>query len=61
VNGNFERHGTTVVLIVVNIIIINDADVAIFIYCRDYKGMGMGMGECKDDKGMGKGMGMGKD
>jgi hypothetical protein len=54
VKGNFERHGTTVVLIVVNIVVVNDADVAVFIYCREHKGKGMGMG-----MGMGKGMGMG--
>jgi hypothetical protein len=52
VKGNFERHGTTVVLIVVNIVVVNDADVAVFIYCREHKSKGMGMG-------MGKGMGMG--
>ncbi len=54
VKGNFERHGTTVVLIVVNIVVVNDADVAVFIYCREHKSKGMGMG-----MGMGKGMGMG--
>ncbi len=57
VKGNFERHGITVVLIVINLIIINDADVVIFIYCREHKGMGMGMG--MGDDGMGMGMGMG--
>ena len=51
VKGNFERHDTIIVLIVINLNIIDDADVPLFIYCREHNGMGMG------DDGMGMGMG----
>jgi hypothetical protein len=60
VSGNFERHGTIIVLIVVNIVVVNDADINLFIYCREHPGMGMGMAE-PPGMGMGDdGMGMGK-
>jgi hypothetical protein len=58
VSGNFERRGTMVVLIVVNLIIISDDDVDIFIWCREHHGMGMGMGMGEPPRpGMGMGMG----
>ncbi len=60
VSGNFERHGTTIILIVVNLIVVNDADVTLFIYCREHPGMGMGMGEPAMGMGDGMGMGMGE-
>ena len=57
ITGNFKKHGTTVVLVVVTVVIINDADVVIYLDCKHHKGMGMGMG--MGDDGMGMGMGMG--
>jgi len=58
VNGDFQRQGTTVVLIVVNLVIINDAEVDIYLNCRKHEGMGMGMGMGDDSMGMGNdGMG----
>jgi hypothetical protein len=53
VNGNFERQGTTVVLIVVNLVIVNDNDVDLYLACRKSKAMGMSMGMGKDGMGMG--------
>jgi len=64
INGNFQRQGTTVVLIVVNLVIINDADVNAYLNCRKSDGMGnAGMGMGNDAMGMGMGddgMGMGE-
>jgi hypothetical protein len=53
VNGNFVRQGTTVVLVVVNLVIINDTDVDVYLACRKSKAMGMSMGMGKDGMGMG--------
>ncbi len=53
VNGNFVRQGTTVVLVVVNLVIINDTDVDVYLACRKSKAMGMSMGMGKDSMGMG--------
>jgi hypothetical protein len=60
VNGNFERRGTVVLLAVVNIVIVKDADVQTYLDCLKHKGMGMG----HDAMGMGASpppaMGMGE-
>ena len=62
VQGNFEGSGTTVVLVVINITIINNVIVNGNPLCWfhvDGMGMGMGMGHWHCD-GMGMGMGMGE-
>jgi hypothetical protein len=60
VSGNFERRSTVIVLIVVNLIVINDGDVDIFIWCREHHGMGMGMGMGMGEPPPPPGMGMGE-
>jgi hypothetical protein len=60
VQGNFEGSGTTVVLVVINITIINNVVVNGNPLCWFHvDGMGMGMGHWHCD-GMGMGMGMGE-
>src|SRR5262249_28978830 len=41
VNGNFERQGTSVILVVINLVVINNADVNAYLNCRQQGGMGM--------------------
>jgi hypothetical protein len=63
VQGNFVGSGTTIVLVVINITIINNIVVDENPYCWFHvNGMGMGMGHWHcDGMGMGMGMGMGED
>jgi hypothetical protein len=56
--GNFENNGTTIILVVVNITIINNVVINENPYCWYHQdGMGMGHWHC-DGMGMGMGMGM---
>jgi hypothetical protein len=58
VQGNFEGTGTTIVLVVVNVTVINDIDIINNDCWYHDTGMGMGHWHC-DGMGMGMGMGMG--
>jgi hypothetical protein len=61
VQGNFEGSGTTIILVVINITIINNIIIGGVPFCwfhADGMGMGMGHWHC-DGMGMGMGMGMG--
>ncbi len=59
INGNFERQGPMVVLVVVNLVIVKDTDVQTYLDCLKRKGLGMG----DDAMGMAAppAMGMGDD
>jgi len=65
ITGNFERQGQTITLIVVTVVIIDDANIPAYLQCKEKKAMGMGMsappppGMGDDGMGMGMGMGMG--
>ncbi len=67
VQGNFQGSGSTVILVVVNVTVINNVIINGVPTCRyDVDGMGMGHWHCDDgmgmgmgDDGMGMGMGMG--
>lgn len=62
VQGNFQNNGTTIVLVVVNVVVVNNVIVNGNPFCWYHeKGMGMGMGHWHcDGMGMGMGMGMGR-
>jgi len=64
VQGNFQNNGTTIVLVVVNVVIVNNVVVNGNPFCWYHEtgmGMGMGMGHWHcDGMGMGMGMGMGR-
>lgn len=64
VQGNFQNNGTTIVLVVVNVVIVNNIVVNGNPFCWYHEtgmGMGMGMGHWHcDGMGMGMGMGMGR-